>query len=268
MDPEDTGQATADIKNPAAGNGKPSDFSLEGSPVPGKRQRKKNPKYADDEDNDAAPHKPGATSPQAGGATPAKTPKRRGRPPKNAANSEAKPQAGTPARGRKAPNKTPARKPAAEGEVATGDASQQENGTAKPKRRSTKKQRLQLDSVPEPPPDPEPTEPEEDVQPGGRRRRGAARAALKYLHILAKEVLSPAEDELESRPPPSNDDSEKTQPPGGRARKGRKRKRLDSDALDDDDFVPECEDEAEVLAMNADEDEDEEEEDEDEEPKR
>ncbi|XP_023279880.1 AT-rich interactive domain-containing protein 3A-like, partial [Seriola lalandi dorsalis] len=75
--------------------------------------------------------------------------------------------------------------------------------------------------------------------------RGAAKAALKYLHTLAKEVLGHPDDEADSKPGANSEDDEDSlkeqkTPKGGKGRKGKKRKRpvFDSDAEGDEDFVP------------------------------
>ncbi|KAM3603002.1 uncharacterized protein V6R79_014793 [Siganus canaliculatus] len=169
----------------------------------------------------------------------------------------------TPAKrrpGRKTPakktpaKKTPAKKtPAGDGGVpaeegGAEDSVQTPNGTTK--RKYVRKRPVQ-EVVPDPEPaGPEeaPNEPEEEVQPGGRQRRGAAKAALKYLHILAKEVLN--HEEAGSRP--TDDDTSRSEAARERksakeakGRRGRKRKRgvCDSDPEDDEDFVPNAEDE-------------------------
>ncbi|XP_069028468.1 general transcription factor 3C polypeptide 2 [Embiotoca jacksoni] len=134
--------------------------------------------------------------------------------------------------------KTPAKKTPAVGEdLAAGEAAKQENGTPKPKRKNVKKQ-----PVPEPEPVKPPAEPEEEPEPGGRRRRGAAKAALKYLQNLAKEALAHPGDEPGSQ---SGEDAgyEQKAPKGNKVRKGQKRKRRDSDAAEDEDFVPDGEEE-------------------------
>lgn len=104
--------------------------------------------------------------------------------PKKTARAKKTPSKKTPAK--KTPTKkTPAKKtPAAVVATAAGgavDAVQQENGTPKPKRKYVKKQRVQeVTPVTEPPcgeaQGEPPTVPEEETEPGGRRRRGAAKA--------------------------------------------------------------------------------------------
>ncbi|XP_074471258.1 general transcription factor 3C polypeptide 2 isoform X2 [Sebastes fasciatus] len=134
------------------------------------------------------------------------------------------------------------------------DAVQQENGTPKPKRKYVRRRPAQ-EAVPEPEPPCEeapgepPTEPEEETTPSGRRRRGAAKAALKYLHLLAKEVLRHHGDEPGCQGGGDGDITRKERKrlTGSRGRRGPKRKRCDSDgdAAGDEDFVPDVEEEEE-----------------------
>lgn len=274
MDPPDTGQAASEIKNPATENGTPSETLS-----PTKRQCKKNPKYTDYETDDSLftdifQERACETRPQVESATPAKTPKRRRRPP----SATRPPTVGrTQARGGRPSKKTPARKTPAHDRPVGGDGTptrdgvqagdgvhagngiqsgdgvqaadgatagngiQQENETPKPKRKYVRRKPLQRDAVNEPPPDKQAPEPEEEIEPGGRRRRGAARAALKYLRALASDVFNHAGDEADCQPGDHDDHahSQKTDPSGHQAQKGRKRKRLDCDAADSLDFVPE-----------------------------
>ncbi|XP_061562893.1 general transcription factor 3C polypeptide 2 [Cololabis saira] len=91
------------------------------------------------------------------------------------------------------------------------------------------------------------TPPEEDVKPGGRHRRGAAKAALKYLTLLAEEVLDHPSDEPGSEPHAKRDENISKQR-SSKARKGRKRKCLDGDISADEDFVPDtAEEEADEM---------------------
>ncbi|GAA6235645.1 general transcription factor 3C polypeptide 2 isoform X1 [Lates japonicus] len=192
--------------------------------------------------------------------------------PKKSVRARKTPSKKSPAK-RTPPKKTPTPKtptadqglPAGEGGVV--DAPQQENGKPKPKRKYAKKQHPQIATpVTEPPceeaPGEHPAEPEEEIEPGGRRRRGAAKAALKYLRNLAKEVLCHPSDESDSVSANSkvNTDpvTEQKTPKGGKGRRGRKRKHpdFDSNAEDDEDFVPAAE-EDEVEEMEDDEEEDE-----------
>ncbi|XP_022624983.1 general transcription factor 3C polypeptide 2 [Seriola dumerili] len=178
--------------------------------------------------------------------------------PKKAVRAKKTPSKKTPAKKTPA-KKTPAKKTPAKrtpkavgtlpgGEGGVVDNVQQENGTPKPKRKYVRKQQ-KATPVTEPPCEEaqgeHPAEPQEEIEPGGRRMRGAAKAALKYLHTLAKEVLGHPSDESDSKPGANSEgdeDSLKEQktPKGGKGRKGKKRKRpvFDSDAEGDEDFVP------------------------------
>lgn len=106
--------------------------------------------------------------------------------PKKAVRAKKTPRKKTPAkRARKSPakraRKTPAKKtPATDVGLPTGeggvvDAVPQENGTPKPKRKYVRKRPAQ-EPVTEPPCEEALVEPEEETTPGGRRRRGAAKA--------------------------------------------------------------------------------------------
>nr|XP_019966621.1 PREDICTED: general transcription factor 3C polypeptide 2-like [Paralichthys olivaceus] len=159
--------------------------------------------------------------------------------------------------------KTPARKtPNADGLTGEGGAvhaGQQENGTPKPKTKHVKKQPAQKTLVTEAEEEQgeDAVQPEEAVGPGGRRRRGAATAALKYLQILAKEVFGNSNDDSE---PGANSkvatDAKGKNPKGSKVRQGKKRKRCvsDSNVEDDEDFVPGAE-EDEVEEMEEEEEE-------------
>ncbi|XP_045898845.1 general transcription factor 3C polypeptide 2-like, partial [Micropterus dolomieu] len=151
--------------------------------------------------------------------------------------------------------KTPAKKtPNTDGDISSGkgevlDTVHQENRTPKPKRKYVKKEPTkETEPVTEPPcKEAEgelPIEPEGETQPGGRRRRGAAKAALKYLHNLAKEVLGHSNDESGPQPEANSDITEGKSLKGKKGRKGRKRKLADCDSgAEDEDFVPDVEDE-------------------------
>ncbi|KAM6915464.1 general transcription factor 3C polypeptide 2 [Xenentodon cancila] len=92
-----------------------------------------------------------------------------------------------------------------------------------------------------------PTQPEEDNKPGGRHRRGAAKAALKYLTLLAEEVFDQPSDEPGFQPHAKRDDNI-SEHRSSKARKGRKRKCYDSDFTEDEDFVPDtAEEEADQM---------------------
>ncbi|XP_008287899.1 general transcription factor 3C polypeptide 2 [Stegastes partitus] len=285
MDPIDSGQEQE----------KPSEQSRDLTPSSKGRQRKKNPKYLDYETDDTPSVQQKLPRKSLGreGAAPQKTPAKRGRP-KSAARrtaDEAKeatdktpPEVDeesvvetpkktvrarkTPA-GRTGKKKTPARKsPLTDGnlpsvEVVVQDAVQQENGTPKPKRKYVRKQPIQkVEPVEDPPSENNTGQPPgeaEEPESGGRRRRGAAKAALKYLQILAKEVLGHPSDEPDSQPCANSEDTSKEQKSsqGNKVRRGRKRKHHDSDAAEDEDFVPGVEEDEEAKEME-DEDEDEE----------
>ncbi|XP_068433274.1 general transcription factor 3C polypeptide 2 [Clinocottus analis] len=262
MDPIDSGQ----------GQEKPSALT----PSSRGRQRRANTKYSDYETDDSSvkgsPQKPQRTrSGGAKGAAAKKTPTRRGKAANGTQRAEDEereaaaktplegetPERATRARRTPAKKKTPAKKtpakrtpakktpakktpakrtPAPKTPAATGgqgvvaDTPQLENGTPKPKRRYVRKQPPEEEPAAEPP---SPTEPEEETTPSGRHRRGAAKAALKYLHILAKEVLNHPAEELDG-----DGDVTRRGLKGSRGRTGRKRKRRDSNASGDEDFVP------------------------------
>ncbi|XP_059213002.1 general transcription factor 3C polypeptide 2 [Centropristis striata] len=277
MDPIDSGQ----------GQEKPSDQCCDLSPRSKGRQRRKNPKYLNYEtdgmfDEQNSEPKPGRRSGRRGAASKKteeepdedaqETPKKAGRAKKTPTKrtpARKTPAKKTPAKktpAKKTPaKKTPAKKtPTPDGELPAGEdgvvvAVTQENGTPKPKRQYVRRRPLKVEEpVPEPPEE-APAEPEEETTPGGRRRRGAAKAALKYLHILAKEVFSHAGDESGSQ---AEDNSEISRTDGdsvtkrkslkgGKGHKGRKRKRCqsDSDAAEDEDFVPDAEEEEELEEM-------------------
>ncbi|KAK5618618.1 hypothetical protein CRENBAI_015431 [Crenichthys baileyi] len=121
------------------------------------------------------------------------------------------------------------------------NSGQQENGTPKPKRKYVRKK--PVEKIRDPPDEKNPGDPEPDVEveSGGRRRRGAAKAALRYLHFLTKEVLSHPRDETGSK---LHEDILSEQK-GSKKIKGRKRKRNNSEAADDEDFVPNFKEEEE-----------------------
>uniref|UniRef100_A0A3P8T4C1 General transcription factor IIIC, polypeptide 2, beta n=1 Tax=Amphiprion percula TaxID=161767 RepID=A0A3P8T4C1_AMPPE len=273
---------------------KPSEQSGDLPPSSRGRQRKKNPKYFDYETDDvpvekqktprrrsgrerAASQKTSAkrgkaktatqqtadeakeatdkTPPEGVDETEAETPKKQGKPRKT-------PSKRTPAK--KTPTtKTLARKPPAtngdltSGEVVVQDSVQQENGPPKPKRKYVRKQPVQNVEPVKDPPSENNTEEHEEVGSGGRRRRGAAKAALKYLQILAKEVLSHPSDEPDSQPSADGEDSNAEQKSSKehKGRRGRKRIHFDSDAAEDEDFVPDIEEEEEEVEEVEDEEE-------------
>ncbi|KAM9840071.1 general transcription factor 3C polypeptide 2 [Aulostomus maculatus] len=244
------------------------------------RHRRKNPKYFDYETNEANDEsadqkKQERTSRRGGAAASQTTPRKRGKkaegeeqepvdsepresdeeiPEKKKSPLRAKRTSSKKTRAKRAPaRKTPAAAgslPAGEG--GAGDGVQQENGTPKPKRKYVRKQVVkevepELNSACEKNPEEPLVEPEEEATPGGRRRRGAAKAALKYLHALAEEELCHRGHEpragsdvtgAESQP-----DDEQNAAKGSKGRRGRKRKRHDSDPAEDEDFVPNIEEE-------------------------
>ncbi|XP_068565139.1 general transcription factor 3C polypeptide 2 [Cebidichthys violaceus] len=258
MDPVDSGQ----------GREKPPGLT----PSSRGRQRKKNTKYCDYETDE--PSEPQSKKPpqrtRSGGAASKRTPAKSGKAEdatrrtedveRGAADgtpreSDGEPSEETPKKATRAKRtpakrtpvkKTPAKKtPATDGDGGVVDAVQLENGTPKPKRKYVRKQPAK-EPVAEPPreaaqEDP-PREPEEEeTTPSGRHRRGAAKAALKYLHILAKEVLNHPSDESGSQPECNSDVPGRhsaTERRSLKGRKGQKRKRCDSDAAEDEDFVP------------------------------
>ncbi|XP_022048403.1 general transcription factor 3C polypeptide 2 [Acanthochromis polyacanthus] len=256
------------------------------------RQRKKNPKYVDYETDDVPDVKqktPRKRSRGERGASPKTPPKRRkattatqqtpdeekeatdktppevveepeAETPKKQAKPRKTPSKKTPAKKTPA-RKTPARKtPVTDGDLTSGevvvqDSVQQENGAPKPKRKYVRRKPVQnVEPVRDPPSENNTEEPEE-VESGGRRRRGAAKAALKYLHILAKEVLSHPSDEPNPQPSADREDSntEQKSSKGHKGRRGRKRIHHDSDAAEDEDFVPDIEEEEEEIEEEAEE---------------
>ncbi|XP_034018307.1 general transcription factor 3C polypeptide 2 [Thalassophryne amazonica] len=160
--------------------------------------------------------------------------------------------------------KTPV-KPAAEAELPGGESGaagnvQQENGLPKPKRKYVKKQRVQQQASDTDPAGQEveretQTEREEETPPGGRPRRGAAKAALKYLHSFAKELLSHSGDDGIHPECVDGTSTEGSDPRSLKERRYRKKKRFDSPG--DVDFVP-CADEDDFDSINDEEDEDQE----------
>ncbi|KAK7878713.1 hypothetical protein WMY93_030952 [Mugilogobius chulae] len=229
------------------------------------RQRKKNPKYEDYQvsevyDGQTSPRKrPRRTSakvqshPAADGEeddaeeenVPKKTPKKRGRPP-----------------GKKTPGrKTPGKTTAAAGQEASGQNGEgpTENETPKPKRQYKKRKREEeiKEEVKEAKEREEEKEDEESEETtGGRPKRGAARAALKYLHSLAKAELQTSY----GGPNQANGDDERPQrDPALNQRTARASG--DDDKGEDEDFVPNVEEAEEEDPDEEDPDEEEEEED-------
>ncbi|KAI4796093.1 hypothetical protein KUCAC02_029456 [Chaenocephalus aceratus] len=126
-------------------------------------------------------------------------------------------------------------------------AVQEENGTPKPKRKYVRKQQPVKEEVIEEPPNEA-----EEMTPSGRRRRGAAKVALKYLHDLAKEELGHPNDDLGSQPESKGPRTEQKGLKGNKGGKGRKRKRADSDSAGDEDFVPDAGEEEDAEDMEDD----------------
>ncbi|XP_038160054.1 general transcription factor 3C polypeptide 2 [Cyprinodon tularosa] len=251
------------------GQDKPSQ-SLYLSPSSKGRQRKKNPKYLDEPDfTENVKQKSPRKSPEKcvpPKKTPAK-PRKTKTPPTETANGEkeqippdtVEQTLVTPKR-RGRSKKTPLVKTASPSLTVTADGDpqttetggaensvKQENGTPKPKRKYVRKK--PVEEVRDPPDKKEQGEPDEEPESGGRRRRGAAKVALKYLHDLAKEAFAHSRDE------PDSEQQEESQKKG--SKKGRKRKRDDIDALDDEDFVPNIVDEEEDEADEGDQEEEE-----------
>ncbi|XP_014327032.1 general transcription factor 3C polypeptide 2 isoform X1 [Xiphophorus maculatus] len=251
MDPDDSGQG---LDTPSEQDICLS-YSLRG------RQRKGNSKYVDFETDDkdiVKRVKQKSSRKSVGkGATSRKTPTKQRKtktPEQQTTNGEKESPQTIPAdsvdtvitpRKPKRPKKTqPAETASAAGDLPTGktggsvveNSVQQENGSLKPKRKYVrKKPKWEVRDPPdEKEPDP-PAEPEEEVQSGGRRQRGAAKAALKYLQLLAKEVFSHPRDELGS----DLHEDEESEQKSSKQTKGRKRKLNDVEK----DFVPDIEDE-------------------------
>ncbi|XP_030578251.1 general transcription factor 3C polypeptide 2 isoform X2 [Archocentrus centrarchus] len=260
---------------------KPSEDGVELTLSSKGRQRKKNSKYLDYEIDDKAiePHSPQTARKSPGGRRAAsQKPWAKSKTAKTATQDtvdgenegtdktptecEGQTTAETakePVRGKKAASKrTPAKKTPArktsntnvdfpDGEGVVKDTVQQENGTPKPKRKYVKRQPVQQV---EPVKEKEPEEPDEEPGQGGRRRRGAAKAALKYLHNLAQEVFGHQADD-----PGDEDAGSEQKAKASKVGKGRKRKRFDSDAAEDEDFVPDHEEQEDADEMEDDEEE-------------
>nr|XP_020473904.1 general transcription factor 3C polypeptide 2 isoform X1 [Monopterus albus] len=279
MDSIDSGQ----------GEGNPSEQHWDLTPSSKGRQRKKNVKYLDFETDDevvnSVQQKQCRKGSRSGAAVAKKTPTK-SRKAKNATQqtgdgdeeaadktpqgSDGKTSVKTPKtpRAKKTLSKrTPVTKaPATDGGLPTAEAVlvdpvHKENGTPKPKRKYVRKQAVQkATAVTEPPCEQDqrepPTQPEEQTEPGGRCRRSAARAALKYLHILAKDVFNHSNEESDSQLGATSEaiDTERKGPQGSKVRKGRKRKRPDSED-EDEEFVPDVKKEEEEVEEMEDEEE-------------
>ena len=187
-----------------AGQEKPSEEHWDLMPSSKGRQRKKNPRYSDYETEGTLVVKKKTRKSLRGGGRASKTPPAKA---KNGAQqltdgekdttdktppeSDGKTSQETPKKLARA-KRTPAKKAAAKKNAPTDgglpavegggvDTLQQENGTPKPKRKYTRKQPAQKSAPVAEPPTEEaqgghPAEPEEEIEPGGRRRRGAAKA--------------------------------------------------------------------------------------------
>ncbi|XP_029902818.1 general transcription factor 3C polypeptide 2 isoform X2 [Myripristis murdjan] len=133
----------------------------------------------------------------------------------------------------------------------------QEKETPKPKRKYVRRKTIQEGapvetSAPQEHQEENPIEPADETTPGGRPRRVAAKAALKYLHSLAKEVFTHCSDDVGSQPGAngegSSPDSGPRQkgPKGGKGSRRQKRTFMDFDSADsaeDEDFLPDGEEE-------------------------
>ncbi|XP_005464867.1 general transcription factor 3C polypeptide 2 isoform X2 [Oreochromis niloticus] len=272
MDPTDPGQ----------GQEKPSEEGVDLILSSKGRQRKKNPKYLDYETDDKTnehhspktPRKSSGRRRAASQKTPAKNRKSKAAAPDTPDGENEKTDktptecdgqttaevADEPLRGKKTLSKrTPAKKTPAkktsnanvdlpDGEGVVKDTVQQENGTPKPKRKYVKKQYVQqVEPVIK---EKDAEEPEEETGQGGRRRRGAAKAALKYLHNLAKDLFCPTDE-------PGSEDtgSEQKTPKVSKVGKGKKRKHSESDAAEDEDFVPDNDEEEDAEELEDDDEE-------------
>nr|XP_057945298.1 general transcription factor 3C polypeptide 2 isoform X2 [Doryrhamphus excisus] len=236
----------------------PSKPSFDLAPTSKGRQRRKNPRYSDYDTGDTDTHetqsddKNAETKRLGNEATPRKTPAKRGRPkkvPQPSVNEEAASQVSngetstkkTPGAKGTPSSKTPAKANVTEASPVAGDSVA--NGTPKPKRKYTKKQVVKAEPVAR---EKSPDVPEE-VEPGGRRRRSAAKMAMKFLHAMAEEESSHSAEgpqaSSDSIPKTAEVASRNISSQGGKGRRGRKRKYSDSDGADDQDFVPDVEEE-------------------------
>ncbi|XP_061609862.1 general transcription factor 3C polypeptide 2 isoform X1 [Phyllopteryx taeniolatus] len=115
-----------------------------------------------------------------------------------------------------------------------------ENGTPKPKRKYVRKQIVHVEPVP--PSEKSLEEEPEELQPGGRPRRSAAKMAMKFLHAMVQEEVSRSSEGAEAtsdvitKAAPETTEERSSQEKKGR--RGRKRKCSDGDAAEDEDFVP------------------------------
>ncbi|XP_029532536.1 general transcription factor 3C polypeptide 2 isoform X1 [Oncorhynchus nerka] len=156
----------------------------------------------------------------------------------------------------KPPKKTPAKKtpqkkaPQKKPVVSSIDSDKgliKQTPAKKTSAKKIQKETPQVNSTPAPAvPELRETPEEPETTPSGRPKRRAAKAALQYLHTLAKEVFNQPDNgtknDWESSPVPS---PSSTQPQKRTRGKGKKRKAPDFDsdnAAEDVDFVPENQD--------------------------
>ncbi|XP_056150175.1 general transcription factor 3C polypeptide 2 [Lampris incognitus] len=263
------------------GQERPTEKLLDLTPSSGGRLRRKNPKYLDYEKElcKKQPRKTPVKKSSQNGETPGKTPAKRGRPKKVAAPEADQDQEEIntpPHKSEKAPKKRrvgkktrikkTAKKSPAKGdgkltvEIGCVESEQQETEPKKPKRKYVKKQVVQKEAPAESTAVQEdqedtPIATEVETTPGGRPRRSAAKAAIKYLQSLAKEAHD-AHGHLNSsgsQPDSSNESPSPDPPPASgqkspkavKARGRRKKKKhpgFESDNLaEDEDFVPDDE---------------------------
>ncbi|KAM9798250.1 general transcription factor 3C polypeptide 2 [Neosynchiropus ocellatus] len=196
------------------------------------RLRRTNPKYSayetkemDDEEIEKL-----ATESPPKKDTPAKTPKKRGRPSKSTHVAAEGDQTSADVQ----------MTPGSEGSTADG-AVQEINGTPKPKRKYVRRKTLPKDE-PVLPPESDTVKPEEDeVETGGRRKRGAAKKAMQYLRTLVSDEMDvpQVESTVDDEAPAAE---EETKSPA--RRRGRQRKHSEDETADDD-FIPEADGEEE-----------------------
>ncbi|XP_077366398.1 general transcription factor 3C polypeptide 2 [Festucalex cinctus] len=257
-----------DVDDPEQGREAPPSkpyYNLE--PSSRGRQRKKNSRFLDyvtgdtsedPKEDEAPPEKCPAKA-----ATPRKTPPDKGGRPRAA------PRKKTPGKRGRRRTVPPASAPP---RVSNGDISAHanvspspavtedslENGTPKPKRKFVKKQIVNVEPVA---PCEEIQEEAEELPPGGRPRRGAAKTAMKFFHTMVQEEVSHSSEgprttgDIVSEPAPKTTQEEICQGEK-KACRGQKRKRSNGDATDDDEeFVPDVAEAEEEEGEDEDEDE-------------
>uniref|UniRef100_A0A8C6SAT2 General transcription factor 3C polypeptide 2 n=1 Tax=Neogobius melanostomus TaxID=47308 RepID=A0A8C6SAT2_9GOBI len=237
MDASDSGQEREPAPNP----------SLDLSPTSRGRQRKKNPKFLDYEVSEVYD-----------GQTPqTKRSRRAAASPRVRANAatdekdEEEEEGGEPEEAPKKGRKRRGRKPWGKKAVGkTSEAGGQDGAadveTPRPKRKYTKRKKveeLQREQAEEKNDDGDEEEQGDWETTGARPKRGAARAALKYLHSLAKDELRQPDDRKneangDCEAPVQKEPAWKTP----HTRRGYKRKRAGEE---DEEFVPNAEDDAE-----------------------